>query len=92
MQIDQNQTIAGAVGIAAILAGFYGFKRTQLSTIVRVALGIAMLLAGVVLLYPLMQAGDPWSHPVRCGLAIALLGLGINQAATPLRLALGKPA
>ena len=87
---SQDQLIAGAIGITLMLAGFYGFKRAQPSTTARVVLGVVMLLSGAALLYFLLQ-GDPWSHPVRCGLAIALVGLGINQAATPLRLAIGKP-
>lgn len=88
---SQTLIIMLAVGGALMLAGFYGFKRAQPSVAIRVVLGIVMLVAGVALAYPII-ADDLADHAVRLGVSIALVGLGINQAATPIRLAFGKSA
>ena len=85
--------VAAAVAVAIIMAGIYGFRRAQLGTTARVALGLVMLASGVGLAYWLIQlADDPLSHPIRLGFVGGLVGLGINQVAAPLRLAMGRPA
>lgn len=88
---SQTEIIALAIGLPLMLVGFYALKRANLSLAIRVLIGIVMLIAGVVLAYPLVT-GDLSLHPVRLGVAVALLGLGINQIATPLRMAMGKAA
>ena len=85
--------VAGAIAVAIILGGFYGLRRAQLAMAVRVVLGFLMLAFGIALAYSLVQGpGDPLMHPIRLGLAGGFVGLGINQVAAPLRVAMGKPA
>ncbi len=87
----QAITIALAVGIPLMLAGFYGLKHIKPSVIVRVLIGCGMLIVGIAVVHPLVDgSGELYLHPIRLGMSIALLGLGINQVAAPLRLALGK--
>ena len=54
--------------------------------------GCVMLGAGILVADRLADgSGRLFLHPARFGVSIALLGLGINQAAAPLRTILSKP-
>ena len=87
------KVIAGLIAIAIIMGGHFGFRRAQLGMAVRVGLGLLMLAIGAALGYSFIQgADDPLAHPVRLGVVVGLIGLGINQIAAPLRAAMGKPA
>jgi hypothetical protein len=92
--MDEEQItliVATAIGVTLMIAGHYGLNRLQLNVGARAILGVAMLLAGFALVYPLIfGAGDLVQSPVRFGVCVALIGLGINQAASPIRAALGR--
>jgi len=90
---QRTMIIAMAIGVPLMLAGFYGIRRWQPRLLTRFFLGAIMLASGVALIYPLIYgSGDLMQSPIRFGLAIALAGLGINQIAAPVRVALGHAA
>lgn len=88
----QATTIALAIGVPLMFAGFHVLERLRLTVTVRAIVGCVLLGMGIVLADQLADgSGKLFLHPVRFGISIALLGLGINQAAAPLRAVLGKP-
>ena len=90
---QRTMLIAMAIGLPLMLAGAYGIKRWQPSLATRVILGSLMLVSGIALIYPLIYGpADLMESPVRLGLAVALVGLGINQIAAPIRVAFGHAA
>ena len=86
-----SQILGLAFGFGLMLTGFSVFKRSSISIGLRVVMGLAMILAGAALMYWLVRHHTP-PNPFLLGTAIALLGLGVNQAATPLRVAMGRSA
>jgi len=81
------------MGSSLMLAGAYALNKTHPSLTTRVVIGAVLLIAGISLAYPLLDGtGELASHQIRLGLAVALTGLGINQAAAPIRVAFGRPA
>lgn len=89
----QATMVALAVGVPLMYAGLYALKHINPNLALRTAIGCALLIAGIILADTLANgSGALYLHPIRLGVAIALLGLGINQASAPLRAALGKSA
>ena len=87
-----NLIIAISIACVLIFLGAYAATRINLSSISRVAIGAVLLVGGIALIFPLIGvAGALDDHQIRLGIAVAMTGLGINQLAAPLRLALGRP-
>ena len=84
--------IALGVGVAFMLGIARAFVALELSTSTRCMLGVLMLGCGVFWAYRLVVADAFPSSAVWSGLAVGLIGLGINQAALPWRLRRGMPA
>jgi len=89
----QQFLVAIAIGSSLMMAGAYAFNKTNPALTTRVLVGAVLVIAGFSLSYPLLDGTDVLaSHQIRLGLAVALTGLGINQAAAPIRVAFGRPA
>lgn len=90
---EPNSTVffvGGCIGIGLMLLGGYALRRWNLAMPIRVGLGVAMLGAGLVAWFVWPGLSTVVQSPVYLGLSVVLVGLGINQAAAPLRRALGK--
>lgn len=93
MELIQQHWIAFAVGAGLICAGAHGIQRLRVGLIARALLGAVMLTAGITLLYPLVNQDNGLKvHQISFGIAVALVGLGINQLASPVRVRLGRDA
>ncbi|RYG97936.1 MAG: hypothetical protein EON58_08545 [Alphaproteobacteria bacterium] len=87
-----NPIVAIAIACGLIFLGAYAAAKIDLSVASRAAVGAVLLVGGIALIYPLIGVGGALeAHQIRFGTAVALIGLGINQLAAPLRLALGRP-
>lgn len=83
----QATSIALLVGVLLLFAGFHLLEQIRLNIIICTIIGCALLGAGIVIADQLADgSGRLFLHPVRFGISIALLGLGINQALAPLRM------
>jgi hypothetical protein len=80
------------VSIAFMLGVVRAFVLLELSTMTRCFLGVTMLAAGLFLAYRLVAANAFPSSALWSGLAVGLIGLGINQAALPWRIRRGRSA
>ena len=91
--LDKNTIISLAVGMTILIGGVFYFKRSNPSMIVRVFAGLALLGIGLSCGYYLIYVLDSIeNHPLLFGLTIGATGLGINQVAAPVRIALGSAA
>jgi len=68
------------------------FALLELSTTTRCLVGVAMLAVGLFLAYRLMASGVFPSSSLWSGVALGLIGIGINQAALPWRIRRGMRA
>lgn len=82
--------LGGCIGMGLMLLGFYGFRRLNPPMPIRVSLGLAMFAAGLMAVFYWPGLSAVAESPLYLGVTVVLLGLGINQAAAPLRRALGK--
>lgn len=84
--------LALAVGMGVMLLGFYGLRMMDPPMWARVLLGGVMLATGLCAMYVWPGILVVVHDPIQFGTTIALMGLGINQLAAPVRRALGKQA
>lgn len=80
------------VSIAFMFGLARAFMLLMLSTRTRCLVGVAMLAVGLFLAYRLMASGAFPSSSLWSGLALGLIGLGINQTALPWRIRRGMRA
>jgi len=84
------------VMLGVSIAFMFGVARAsvllKLSTKTRCLAGVAMLAVGLFLAYRLMASGAFPSSSLWSGLALGLIGLGINQTALPWRIRRGMRA
>ena len=89
--MNQDLILAIAISCGIILFGAHAARRINMSLTSRFAIGTVLLALGVLLIYPLIGTGALEDHQFRYGLAVGMVGLGINQIAAPLRMRLGRP-